>query len=178
MNIRQLNPRDAVAFQRLRLAGLRDQPSAFASSHEEEKDRPLAAIETQLTPASDKAILGAFANNELVGVVALGRESMRKLAHKGVIWGMFVAASSRQQGIARRLMREAIAMARTVPDLRQLNLGVNANNSAALRLYESLGFKAFGREAGAMLIDGVLHDEVHMSLQLCADQVLDSEQQT
>jgi RimJ/RimL family protein N-acetyltransferase len=57
-------------------------------------------------------------------------------------------------------------MARTMPDLRQLNLGVNANNAAAIRLYESLGFKAFGHEAGAMLVDGVLHDEVHLSLRL------------
>jgi RimJ/RimL family protein N-acetyltransferase len=91
---------------------------------------------------------------------------MRKLAHKGYIWGMFVDAASRQQGVARRLMLEAIAMARTVPGLRQLNLGVKANNAAAIQLYESLGFKAFGHEAGAMLVDGVLQDEVHMSLRL------------
>jgi RimJ/RimL family protein N-acetyltransferase len=91
---------------------------------------------------------------------------MRKLAHKGYIWGMFVAASARQQGVGRLLMLEAISMARAVPGLRRLNLSVNANNSAAIRLYESLGFKAFGREEGAMLIDDALHDEVHMSLRL------------
>jgi RimJ/RimL family protein N-acetyltransferase len=166
MNFRQITPQDAPQFQRLRLLGLRDEPSAFASSYEEEKDRALAVIEAQLVESPSSAIFGAFANDALIGVVALGREGMRKLAHKGYIWGMFVAAPSRQQGVARRLMLEAIAMARTVPDLRQLNLGVNANNNAAIRLYESLGFKAFGHESGAMLVDGVLHDEVHMSLRL------------
>ncbi len=166
MNIRKLKPQDAASFQRLRLLGLRDEPSAFASSHEEEQDRPLSAIEAQLAPSLDHAIFGAFANDELVGVVALGREGMHKLAHKGYIWGMFVASSSRQQGLGRLLMLEAIATARNVPGMRQLNLGVNANNSAAIRLYESLGFQAFGREAGAMLVDGTLHDELHMSLRL------------
>jgi ribosomal protein S18 acetylase RimI-like enzyme len=169
MNIRNLTPQDAPHFQRLRLIGLRDEPSAFASSYEEEKDRPMLAIEAQLTPAADRAICGAFAHDELVGVVALGREGMRKLAHKGYIWGMFVVASSRHQGVGRMLMLEAISMARSVPDLRQINLGVNANNGAAIRLYESLGFKAFGREAGAMLIDGTLHDELHMSLRLVVE---------
>jgi ribosomal protein S18 acetylase RimI-like enzyme len=169
MNIRQLTPQDAADFQRLRLLGLREEPSAFASSYEEEKDRPLSAIETQLAPSPDHAIFGAFAGNALVGVVALGREGMHKLAHKGYIWGMFVAASVRQQGVGRLLMLETISMARTAPGLRQLNLGVNANNTAAIWLYESLGFKAFGREAGAMLIAGTLHDEVHMSLRLNAD---------
>ena len=166
MNFRQLTPQDAAPFQRLRLIGLRDEPSAFASSDDEEKDRALAVIEAQLAESADSAIFGAFANDELMGVVALGREGMRKLAHKGYIWGMFVAAPSRQQGVAKRLMLEAIATARTVPGLRQLNLGVNANNSAAIRLYESLGFKTFGHEPGAMLVDGVLHDEMHMSLRL------------
>jgi ribosomal protein S18 acetylase RimI-like enzyme len=164
--IRKLTPQDAPQFQRLRLIGLRSQPSAFASSYEEEKGRALAAIEAQLAESPDSAIFGAFTNNELIGVVALGREGMRKLAHKGYIWGMFVDAASRQQGVARRLMLQAIAMARNMPDLRQLNLGVNANNSAALRLYESLGFKVFGHEAGALLVDGAVHDEVHMSLPL------------
>jgi ribosomal protein S18 acetylase RimI-like enzyme len=165
-DIRQLTPQDAPQFQRLRLIGLRNEPSAFASSYEEEKDRAVTAIEAQLAESPSSAIFGAFTNNELIGVVALGHEGMRKLAHKGYIWGMFVDAASRQQGVARRLMLEAIAMARTMPDLRQLNLGVNANNAAAIRLYESLGFKAFGHEAGAMLVDGVLHDEVHLSLRL------------
>ena len=60
-------------------------------------------------------------------------------------------------------------MARGVSGLRQLNLGVNANKAAAIRLYESLGFQAFGHEAGAMLIAGTLHYEVHVSSQWVAN---------
>jgi RimJ/RimL family protein N-acetyltransferase len=41
-------------------------------------------------------------------------------------------------------------------------LGVNTENTAAIALYESLGFETFGVERGFMLVDGVLHDELHM----------------
>ena len=34
------------------------------------------------------------------------------------------------------------------------------------RLYESLGFRAFGREPGSMQINGEFHDEIHMYLRL------------
>jgi RimJ/RimL family protein N-acetyltransferase len=50
-----------------------------------------------------------------------------------------------------------------MPGVQQVNLGVNAANSAAIALYESLGFQAFGIERGFMQVDGELHDEVHMS---------------
>jgi hypothetical protein len=48
MNIRRLQGDDAATFQALRLAALLDTPEAFASSHEEEKDLPLAAVARRL----------------------------------------------------------------------------------------------------------------------------------
>lgn len=68
--------------------------------------------------------------------------------------------------MARALLREALTLARSVPEIRQVNLRVNANNGCAARLYESTGFSVFGREKNAMLVDGDLHDELHMALQL------------
>jgi RimJ/RimL family protein N-acetyltransferase len=46
--------------------------------------------------------------------------------------------------------------------VRQIVLGANAANPAAVKLYQSLGFEAFGLERGFMLIDGQLYDEIHM----------------
>ena len=46
--------------------------------------------------------------------------------------------------------------------VRQINLGVNAANLEAIALYEAAGFTAFGVERGFMLLDGRLHDELHM----------------
>jgi RimJ/RimL family protein N-acetyltransferase len=166
MHIRRLTPADALAFQALRLAGLKEEPSAFGSSYEEEKDFSASIIESRLAVQPDRGPFGAFEGEALIGLVALGRESMHKLAHKALIWGMYVKPEARRKGVARALLTEALGLARSVPALRQVNLCVNARNGGAIRLYESVGFKAYGHEPGAMLINGELHDEVHMCLRL------------
>lgn len=166
MHIRRLTPEDAAIFQAFRLAALQDAPSAFGSSYEEEKDFPASVIEGRLAPKPDHGPLGAFHGEELVGLVALGRENMKKLAHKALIWGMYVKPEHRGKGIAKALLEEALSLARSVPEIRQVNLSVNARNSGAIRLYESFGFKSFGHEPGALFINGELHDELHMSLRL------------
>ena len=164
MLIRRLTPSDLNTFQALRLAALQEAPSAFASSYEEEVAFPPSVNEDRLSEKPDQAVFGAFIDGVLVGVVALGRESMLKLRHKAFLWGMYVAPRYRGHGVARTLLVEALSFARTTKEVRQVNLGVNASNTSAVRLYESLGFKAFGREEGAMWVDGELHDELLMSL--------------
>ena len=166
MHIRRLTPADAAAFQALRLDALREAPSAFGSSYEEESEFRAAVIEGRVAPKQDRGPFGAFKNEELIGLVALGRENFKKLSHKALIWGMYVAPAARGQGIGRALLSEALSLARSVPEIQQVNLCVNANNANAIRLYESVGFRAFGREPGAMFINGELHDELHMYLRL------------
>lgn len=166
MNIRRLAPSDTDAFHALRLAALQNEPSAFGSSYEEEKDFPRITVESRLVENTDRGVFGAFEGDKLIGLVALGRESRIKLAHKAMIWGMYVSPESRGKGIGRALLLQVLALARSVPGILQVNLCVNASNAPALRLYESVGFKAFGQEPGAMLVGGALYDEVHMYLQL------------
>ena len=45
-------------------------------------------------------------------------------------------------------------------------LTVSAEQVAARRLYESLGFQAFGREPRALLVNGLYVDEDYMILRL------------
>jgi ribosomal protein S18 acetylase RimI-like enzyme len=123
-------------------------------------------VEGRLAIRPDCGPFGAFEGGQLVGLVALGRENMRNLAHKSFIWGMHVKPEHRGKGIAKALLQEALSLARSVPGVLQVNLGVNASNTAAIGLYESIGFKVFGHEPGAMCINGELHDELHMVLRL------------
>ncbi|WP_280153125.1 GNAT family N-acetyltransferase [Piscinibacter sp. XHJ-5] len=166
IRIRILTPADAAAFQTLRLQALAEDPVAFASSYEEERDTPMATVAERLQPLDDRAIVGAFDHGHLVGLAAWHREEMRKLRHKGFVWGVFVAPTHRGQGLARRLLEAVIALARNAEGIRQLNLTAYAANQAAVTLYESLGFVVYGREPAAICVDGMLHDDVHMSLRL------------
>lgn len=162
MHVRRLTPQDTASYRSLRLSALREAPTAFGSSHEEEAAVPLQTMADRLTAHPDQGAFGAFDGDRLFGMVTLRREDKRKLRHKGMIYGLYVAPEGRGRGMGRALLSQALVLAGSVSELLQVNLSVNAGNVAAIALYESLGFQTFGREPGALRIDGVLHDELHM----------------
>jgi RimJ/RimL family protein N-acetyltransferase len=166
MEIRRLDPADVTAYRALRLEGLREAPTAFAASHDEEAAFPLSVHEGWLAAPPDRGTLGAFDGEDLVGIATLGRESRARLAHKAHILGMYVRADRRRRGIGAALLARAIALARTSPAIRQINVTANAANAAALRLYLAAGFREFGREPRSLQIDGAWYDEVHLRLEL------------
>jgi ribosomal protein S18 acetylase RimI-like enzyme len=162
MQIRELISSDAAEFQALRLQGLTESPSAFSSSYDEECGLSPGLVAERLTPTPERCVFGAFQASLLVGILGLKREAQQKISHKAFIWGMYVAPNHRKSGIGHALVSAALAKAACMQGMRQVNLGVNAANTAALALYEKCGFKPFGIERGFMLLDGQLHDEVHM----------------
>jgi len=161
--IRRLGPDDAAPFQALRLQGLLECPTAFASSHEEEAGEPVSAVAARLGGEGVFGVYGAFApSGALLGVAGLGREPMAKMAHKATLWGMYVAPEARRQGVAGALVAHLLAQVAGEPRLRQVMLGVHARNKPALALYRSLGFVAWGTEPAAAWVDGEGQDETWM----------------
>ncbi len=159
LTIRRLLSSDAPAFQTLRLAALRDCPSAFSASLEAECDTPLAAIEANL---AQRNLFGAFAGADLAGMVGLARETTPKLRHKAEVRAMYVARPHRGKGVGKLLLEKACAVAATMDGVRQLTLVVTAGNGAALALYEAHGFAVYGCEPRALLVDGVFYDNLLM----------------
>lgn len=161
MQLRMLNADDAEQFQSLRLRALAECPAAFASSYEEEAFESREIVSQRLNPSGQRAIFGAFVGNALVGVLGLQREGMKKLAHKAYMWGMYVAPEHRRAGVGELLVRQVLQHAHAL-GVRQVNLGVNITNVAALKLYKKLGFTTFGLERGFLLHDGKFYDEYQM----------------
>ncbi|MBR0751817.1 GNAT family N-acetyltransferase [Bradyrhizobium jicamae] len=156
--IRLLSTADAPMYRLIRLESLQQNPEAFSSSFERESQQPLAWFEERLT-ASD--IFGAFgANGDLLGVAGFRAQEGLKTAHKATVWGMYVRGSARGTGIGRLLMETIIAHAEA--RVEQLQLEVVADNQAAIALYQSLGFAAFGHEVKALKYDGRYFDELLM----------------
>jgi len=144
------------------LHGLQESPSAFASNYEEEFETPIEVVAERLAAKDGCAVFGAFHEGELVGIVGLDRQQMRKLAHKAGLWGMYVKPSAGALSVGSHLVAEALSYARSELRVRQVGLAVNATNVAAISLYRKHGFEQFGLEHGSKLLDGELHDEVHM----------------
>lgn len=160
--IRKLSPSDAEIFHTLRLQALIDAPTSFGASIEEEQHFTHEQVAARLEPKPDQAVFGAFRGDRLIGIVALARESKRKLQHKGMIFGLHVQPEARRLGIGRALLEAALNMADQTPGVLQVDLAVNAHNTAAISIYEQLGFRRYGLEPSSLMHEGVLHDELHM----------------
>ncbi len=147
----------------LRRQALQEEPLAFGASPEDDRASDLSAVRSWLTDPSESAVFGAFAP-QLVGMVGIHRDGQRKGSHKAHVWGMYVATAQRHVGAGQALLQAAIAHARTLPGVLQVQLSVSAEAPAARRLYERLGFTRWGTEEAALCHEGRLVAEHHMAL--------------
>jgi RimJ/RimL family protein N-acetyltransferase len=168
MNIRILGPEDAQAFQVLRLFALQESPSAFGSSHEEERDRTIQQVSAHLSGSPERRFFGYFENDELVAVVGVGREQGLKERHNAFVRSMFVAPVVRGRGIGKQLIQAALAQAFEWSGVEQVSLTVTATNQAAIHLYCSCGFVELGCMPRALKIEAEYYDEITMQHRLGA----------
>ena len=99
-------------------------------------------------------------------MLGLYRENLRKAAHKAHLWGMFVLATHRRQGLAARLLEAAIRYARTIDGITSVQLSVSDSAIGAQRLYESAGFKTWGIEPDAIRVGTQSQRDHHMHFSL------------
>ena len=77
---------------------------------------------------------------------------------------MYVRSEARGTGLARALVQQVIAHARTLVE--EVRLTVEASNVAARRLYGAVGFTEYGLERRALKVGREYYDDVLMTLPL------------
>lgn len=166
--IRPLRADDAPAYRELMLTAYAESPDAFTSTVDERASEPLDYWMARIGSGAGAAFaLGAFADGELIGSVALERERKPKTAHKALLIGMVVVPTRRRTGASRALLQALLEHARQQPGLLRINLTVTEGNEAAIRLYERAGFERWGREPQAIrTADGRLLAKLHLGLSL------------
>jgi GNAT superfamily N-acetyltransferase len=130
LTVRDFLPGDQIAFRRLNEEWIR---RYFVM---ESKDEDALADPQSTILNRGGRILFAVQEGEIVGccaLVAMGPDEFE-------VAKMAVAESSRRTGVGRRLLKKAIEAARA-SGARRLYLETNQKLTAAIRLYESMGFQ-------------------------------------
>ena len=162
--VRTICPADAHAYRAVRLAALQESPPAFGSLPENEPD--LSATAARLQSDDHRCFFGAFEGERLVGIVRVSRSTARNENHRADLGGLYVLPSHRRAGCGRALIRAALNRAANTPGVRRINLTVVTQQHAAIRLYESFGFRVYGTEQETFSRDGQFYDEHLMTLGL------------
>ena len=167
MRISALTASDAAPYRELMLEAYAQAADAFTSTAEERAAQPLSWWAHRIaSPSGLTQSFGAFHADRLVGTVALEYSAKPKTRHSALVIGMYVKPTARRLGTASRLMQATIGAARARPGVRILRLTVTQGNEAAVRLYESVGFSAWGVEPMAILTPSGYRAKVHMAMPL------------
>jgi RimJ/RimL family protein N-acetyltransferase len=160
----RLLPEHAPRYRALMLEAYRIEPDAFTSTHAERAAQPAGWWAWRLAPGDDgdERVFGAWRDGALVGAVGWQRNRRERTAHKALLFGMYVDAAARRCGAGRALAAAVLADAAATPGLLLVQLTVSAGNEPARRLYQSLGFEAFGVEPMATRHGERFVDKVHM----------------
>ena len=161
----RLTPAHASDYRALMLEAYAREPDAFTATPEERAAQPIGWWEKRLDGA-ESLVFGAYEGPTLVGAIGLERESRPKTRHKVFIFGMYVDAGVRGQGVGGALLRAALAAARAMPGVRMATLTVSEGNRSAQALYERHGFRAFGTEPMAIREGERYIGKVHMTCDL------------
>ena len=164
MPVTRLDPTHAETYRALMLEAYALHPDAFTASVDERSILPISWWEERLAPdtSANEVVFGAFMEGELAGVAGLSFDTRLKTRHKSRLFGVYVTAGFRSQGIGRKLIDEALRYAKSHPDITITQLTVTAGNTSALKLYESSGFMQFGTEPFAVRVGAGYVSKVHM----------------
>jgi len=102
----------------------------------------------------------------IVGLQSLDRwaRALESMAHVGQV-GTFLLPEWRGRGVGQRLWSATVDFARAA-GYRKFVIQVRGSNTAAQAFYHGLGFRACGRLARQVVMDGAEDDEVLMELLL------------
>lgn len=165
----RLGPGDAGRYWVLRKRMLEESPWAFSSDVETDRAREPEAFARRLAEGLARGGFGVMGcadeGGALTAAAGLMRRPKRKIEHRAEIWGVFVRPEARGKGLGRAVVGAAVRELLSWRGVDSVGLSVSVRSGEALKLYESLGFRVWGREPDCLRVGGVSYDELHLVLE-------------
>jgi GNAT superfamily N-acetyltransferase len=160
--VRQLTAADLAAYRALHRFGMEESPTGFVDVAATDAARPDADVLAMLTRGDG---WGVFDGERLVGKLTIDALIYPSLAHTWWVHAVYVHPDARGTGASGKLIRAAIAHARSRGASR-IALWVNGVNAHARGLYERIGFRQTGHIPGGIKVGDAVVDDVLMTLEL------------
>ncbi len=144
-------------YKALRLEALKSEPAAFGSSYSEEKNLGVGEWKRRVNN-----VVFALIDNKPIGMVGYSFNKRAKTGHIADIFGVYLNKKYRGQGLGRELLRSALEIISKNKRIIKVELGVNTEQTAAIRLYEKNRFVVVGRFRKEMKLNGRFFDEFVM----------------
>ncbi|WP_367131380.1 N-acetyltransferase family protein [Saccharothrix sp. HUAS TT1] len=124
-----------------------------------------AWLDGVLASPADGALVVARVDGVLRGTATWRRSDSEVFGHMAEVRRVTSHPAARGLGLGRRLVGAVVEHARAA-GVEVLTLGVRGNNHGAIELYESLGFREWGRLPNVIAVGDVRYDDVRMHLPL------------
>ena len=164
INVRPIRADDLPAYKALRLEALQAHPEAYSSDYADQAGDPDSVwsgrIQSSLEGKWSRIFL-AEDSGELAALLAAYRDKGAKVCHSAMLVNVYVRPKWRGQGLADRMVQEAISWARSV-GVRIVRLTVITSNTRAIRCYTRCGFRVCGIQPQVIRVGTQYHDELLM----------------
>ena len=143
------------------MEALKCDPSAFGGSFEEEVTLTEGEWKRRI-----QNILFAMSNDSPVGMIGYGFGDRLKTKHIAEILGVYVNSGHRGEGIGTKMLECTLRMIRKNKRAVKVDLWVNPQQLAAVRLYKKFGFVVTGKSKKSIKVGRKFFDMLLMEKML------------
>lgn len=156
-----LRTEDMSDYKSIRLELLKENPTNFGSSFEEESAFEDAMWEKRLNNKNATSI-GAYSGNQIIGICVVMKNPRLKMKHRAELNSMYVKMEYRRKGVSVGLLSYVFELMRNT-EVEILRLSVASHNTTAISLYRKLGFVGDDIESKALKYENEYIDLVLMN---------------
>lgn len=143
------------------MEALKSDPSAFGGSFEDTKKLTEEEWRRRI-----RSTLFALSDDEPIGMIVYVFDKGLKTRHIAEIYGFYVNADHRGEGVGTRLLERALSLIRRNRRIVKVKLAVNPEQRVALKMYRKAGFVVTGKVEKELKVGGRFYGMLFMEKML------------